>query len=230
MLQQNTSLHLEDCHTGVMQRYGTEFLEDLEKCRTNPFWNLAAVGRKYGISRERVRVLYKKVYNEHYQPKKTELIRRKNTELSCSNDPRNKVNFIPSDSPQGKGAFAEREFLQRCEAFGFNVEIPCSRSVDLYVNGCSVDVKSSTKTHQTSPHNSVHYHLYSLKGEQIDKAEFFACYHPKEDSFFIIPNKWKGYNKDQVINIYIAEQKSHSWNAQNKHWEYKDRYDLLNQT
>lgn len=226
MFQRDSSLPQGRGPVGVIDTCGREFLDDLEKCRTNPFWCLSDVARKYGISRERVRQLHKRIYKEPYNPRRRSLTKEKNTDLSCSNDPRNKVNSFPSGSQQEQGAQAEKEFLRRCEAKGLSVEIPCDSSVDLIVNGKLVDVKTSNRAKKALPGNKICYLHYGMKGRQINKADFFACYHPIEDSFFIVPNiEWKGRTKPQ--HIYISNQKSTYFNAKNRHWEYQDRYDLL---
>lgn len=226
MPERNTPLRFDGDFGGVIQLYGHLFLDDLERCRENPFWNLVDVARKYGISRERVRQLYKRVYKEPYRPTQKGLTQNKNEDISCSNDPRNKVYYYTNGSTAGKGAHAELNFLQRCLENNLNVEIPCDSSVDLIVNGYLVDVKYREEPKVSSQGCKTRYFNYRITKEQIDRAEFFACYHPIEDSFFIIPNiKWKGRKKPQ--HIYISNQKSTYFNAKNRHWQYQDRYDLL---
>jgi len=215
------------CNDGTLTNCGEDLIFYLEKCRNNPYWGLADVARVFDISRERVRQLYRKIYGEPYTCKYKEgLQKRKNEEISCQNDPRNKINLVPEnkDAPRWKGTLAEHKFVQECKRRGLQIDFPCNAEIDCLVNGFYVDVKSAYTLMYTNKKQKVAYFRYSPTEKQFYKVEFFACYHPFEDCFFIIPNT---LNKPKNF-IFIAKEKSTYCNAKNKNWKYQNAFHLLN--
>jgi len=208
----------------MVDKYGHEILDDFETLRTLPYSTLEAMGEKYGVTRERVRQQYKIVYAKPYTQalREKRAFARNEKETSCNHDPRHKVCEYVPDGPVYTGAIYEKEFLEQCESKGFCVRPILKRVVDLRVNGYLVDVKYCSAPMQTSP-DGPPYYRYVVSKNQARMCDFFACYHPGQEAFFIIPNKTLP-PKSGIIVIYIPEE---STNSENKYWEYKNAWHLL---
>jgi len=125
----------------IENKFGKQIHEHLAALKNNPFYTLDYIGKLHGVTRERIRQIYQKYYNEPY----TKDLRFKKTnrkaDLSCSKDPRNKViAYKNKQSSVYKGALAEKEFLDECIGRGFDVDPMCDAAVDLKINGWTVDV------------------------------------------------------------------------------------------
>ena len=211
----------------MVDKYGSEILTDLEKLRTLPYSTLQGVGEKYGVSREYVRLMFKTVYSKPYTCalREKRKVAKKENKISCTHDPRHKVcEYIPN-GPVYKGAICEAEFLEQCESRGFCVRPILRQVVDLRVNGYLVDVKYCSVPIPTNP-GGPPYYRYVVSKNQVQLCDFFACYHPGEEAFFIIPNTTLP-PKSGIISIYIPKE---STNSENKYWKYKNAWHLLEST
>lgn len=89
-------------------------------------------------------------------------------------------------------------------------------------NGIKVDVKASYKKGYTSKKQISGMYAFKVrKDKKGDYCDYFICYIPDHNIFFVIPN-----NKVNYINaLYIP------WPITSRNWtpwaEYKDRFDLL---
>ncbi len=89
-------------------------------------------------------------------------------------------------------------------------------------NGIKIDVKASYKKGYTSKkQKSGMYSFHVQKQRKGDYCDFFICYIPDHNIFFVIPNCEINY----VESLYIP------WPITSRNWtpwaEYKDRFDLL---
>jgi len=208
---------------GMIGRYGIEILDDFEAVKTLPYSTLSAIGKKHGFSRERARQIYRMVFGKPYtnSRKKKRMNAKEEDTLSCRHDPRHKVcEYIP-DCTVHTGAVYEKEFLEKCESKGFCVRPILKRTVDLRVNGHLVDVKYCSTPMQTSPYGPPYYR-YHISKNQSKMCDFFACYHPGESAFFIIPNKYLPPKCGGGM-IYIQAEPT----LKSTYWQYKDAWHLL---
>jgi len=210
---------------GLVEKHGDVFLTDLESLDTVQFWNLTEMGKKYGITREYVRQIYKKINKKPFGPVKKRKTKKRNEEMSCVNDPRYKAAEYDPRSAVGKGAVGEKLFYEECVQRGFKIDLLCDRAVDIKINGFYVDVKYSMATGATNMRSPRQLHSYGISKKQCKFVDFFACYHPQTSSFFIVPNRWKNSNKAKTI--YIPEEPSSYYCAKNAVFEFQNAWHLL---
>ena len=212
----------------LTMNYGLEILKDLEDLQTKPYWNLADLGRKYGFSREWARCIFIKFYGENYS-----FIRKEKTkkiyqdELACKSDPRYKVARCKSKHTS-MGAYAELLFYNKCQELDFQIDMPFNKTIDIIVNGFKVEIKSSSPYYACKRSKIRHFRFGCLT-KQIKMADFIACYHSTETTFFIIPCSTILLNRTKSLwkSIYINEKCSDYYTAKNKYWQYKDAWHLL---
>lgn len=215
----------------LVKKYGKDIFSDLQKADSDSFGTLQAVAEKHGITRERARQIYNQLYGKPFRQKSAPTIKELHEKsLSCKYHP-----FIKcAEYKEGivkTGAIYEKLFWKECEKKGFAVSLYGSAEIDMVVNGYLVDVKyrrnalryCKKETSYTS------YYNYHISLVQLDKADFIACYHPTEESFFIIPVTGikKQQNKNGKTQIYISEKKSNSRSSRNVYWEFRDAWQLL---
>jgi len=213
----------------LRKKYGVQFIKDMKALKTQQYLSLHAVGVKHGLTRERVRQIFKIIYNESYGKYETKKAKeRKESEATvCVHDPRRKVADYKKDSYIYNGALAEKLFMEQCEFLGFNVEIPCGKSFDIIINGFIVDVKSCTSARKMSDKNTVEYYNFSARSHQRTKCDFFACYIVERDVFYIIPNPDKGVVFEKARSFYISKEKTDYYSSINAHHEHKNMFSYL---
>jgi len=208
-------------------KYGIEFLKDINAVDHKQFFNLSDIARKYNVSRERIRQLYTKIKDRPFQEISILKTANRDDELSCPHDPRHKAAEYIKDSNIGKAAIVEKKFYEECADRSFDISFCKNGNVDLIVNGLFVDVKSAFVSACLTKGAKTRYFRYVGRGEQVKIAHFFACYHLRRKTFFIIPNNIIPKDKNNISTIYIQEIKSKYHNSKNKYWEYENRWDLL---
>lgn len=210
----------------LREKYGVQILKDINAVDTKHFWNLTSVANKYDVSREYIRQCYTKIKGRPYRAMRHEKVTERKNEDGCSLDPRHKVAEYQQDSPAFKGAVAELLFLNKCKEMGFDISFCCNGTVDLKVNGLFVDVKSCS-TPFLRKGSITEMYRYLCKGRQTVLANFFACYHPTEKAFFIIPAGQTTKDKSGAISILISKHITHYRASKNRYWKFKDSWDLL---
>ena len=212
----------------LVVKHGREFLGDFNRLNTANYWNLTTVANKYGFSREYARKIYNLIFNKPFRPARSVKVKKRNSDFTvCANNPRVKVLSYKKGSNRYKAAIYEKMFMDFCLEKNFMVSFLKESTVDMMVNNFLVDVKSCSKATLYSRAVTKKYR-YVARGDQVYFADFFACFHPAEDSFFIIPNTDDlKPDKNETISIYINEKKSKYPNAKNKYWEFNDAWHLL---
>lgn len=210
----------------LKEKWGNDIFDEFESAKKNPYYPLSDLASKYGFSREYARQLFFKIYGYKYTKTLHKKRKKKKEKLVCIHNPRHKIATYKKKGPHYKSSIYETMFMDLCIEKGFDISFHKKGTVDLIVNGNNVDVKYCSKALFVKELKTPSYR-YVAKGKQIFIADFFACYHPAEDDFFIIPNDFNPNKKAKSISIYINQFKSLYHNAQNKYWEYKGAYNLL---
>ena len=205
----------------IVERYGLDILEELERAKENPFYKLADVARKFGFTREYARQLFDMIYPKsirYYHKEKKEDLKA----IDCPHNPFYKVAEYKPGSAKFKGAVIEKLFIEQAKNQGLRVFPCCDAKIDFSVNGHLVEVKSSYTAHLMRKGCITCYYRYGLLSEQKVKADFIACYHILRKSFFIIPiGAFKGRS------IYLPEKPSSYHAARNKWMKYENAWNLL---
>lgn len=215
----------------LKDKYGEDIVDDILILKDDFTLTLQRVGDKYGVTREYIRQIYKKLTGEKYtkalsgRRKEWEKIKN-NMEIGCTNNPLHKIAEHKKSSKTRQGAIIEQKFINECNSRNLSVEIPCKSTIDLKVNGYNIEVKSNGKARVFSGAKIGRY-LFCIRPNQYVKADFFACYHTKLKTFFIIPKKSINQTKNGSANISFLEKKSRYKCAKNRYWEYKDAWHLL---
>jgi hypothetical protein len=201
-------------------KYGNDFLVQLKDVyEKKPFWSLSKIARNFKLSRERVRQIYNVMYLEgirdNVNPKKIE------QDLTCINDPRSKVTYYKCGSKPFFGAVSEKLFMEECEKRGFEFKVVCESKYDMVVNGYKVEIKSRTRP--SLSRGNVWQCGFNLHTGQKEATDIFACYHPIEKSFFIIPKS----ALEHRVTLSIRACKSNDIRAKNRYWEYQNAWHLL---
>jgi hypothetical protein len=204
---------------------GDEFIKDLKAVRKNPYLTLNDLGVKYGLTRERIRQIYKKYFSAPY----TKALKRKalalKEDISCSKDPRNKVNNYKKGTHIHYAAEIEKLFLETCEHVGLDVSPSCDTSSDLVVNGKKVEVKSARTASQAVKGANTKYFSYNVPEREIKSCDFIAAHQPELNLFYIIPNQWKdktGHSFHIKSGSFPSMRSKH-----NNYIQYINRFDLL---
>jgi len=214
--------------SNLKKKHSSQILDDICKVNSNWAWSLTRVAKKYKVTRERARQWYKIIFGHGYGEVLREKAKKKKQDIACIHDPRRKVADFKPNSSTHKGVKAEKKFLQECQKRELNFSIPCTQHIDIKINGYDIDVKTCLKATMTSPGIKVKYFRYNCRGIQVEIADFFACYHPTEKRFFIIPRSATNkIGKHGTISIYISERQSDYYIAKNRYWEYRDAWHLL---
>lgn len=207
-------------------------LQDYEKLFKNHFISLTDLGKKHGFTRERARQIFKTLYGSDFGllMKLRHEIRDETENTVCIHDPRRKIADYKKGTNQYRGAVAEKKFFVRCIERGFEVAPNCDGLVDLRVNDKNVDVKSCWQPHQFHPNYPDNLYLrYASRKKQFNHTDFFACYYPSCDSFFIIPKKSIPFRQKKYTGWHIRTEKREDkqLGIKNSYWEYFEAWHLL---
>jgi hypothetical protein len=197
---------------GFRERYGVQFLKDLKKLKTRPFWNLSSMGAKYGYSRELIRQVFKIVYNESitkYERLKSAIVREDNQEIGCKFDPRQKMELALIDArvkAEARGSNthspsrtkvlsiqAKAAIFTECKERGFTVENHPDQHAWLIVNGKVVAVRCAAAAHRVNTHAATHNRYYhtNLLSDLIKKgADFLIFYVLPTNTYWIFPKEF----------------------------------------
>lgn len=218
---------------GITKKYGGNILDDFIELSENPLCTLESVGKKYNFTREYARQLFEKIFEIKYsvsvekKSKKWENMKNKDINLACVNDPSFKIAEHKKSSKTYQGALIEKKFIGLCQKHNFDIKIPCDSVTDLKINGYNVEVKSNGSARLTAGAKTKRYNFFIGKN-QFNKADFFACYHNKLDTFFIIPKESVNpKNTEKGVGISFLREKSDHKCAKNRYWEFKDSWHLL---
>jgi hypothetical protein len=209
----------------LLETKGLGFMNDMQLLfQGTEGMTLQSVGVKHGVTRERIRQIYKKLYREMYaiaadrRSKSRELVKLINRIKWLSMEERAKRNT-------GKAFNTELLFYRECKKRNFLIHQPTDRICDFFVNGYFVDVKITTKlTRQTKGDTA--YYRFSTRKRQIARADFFAFYVAPLELFYIIPKK--EIIKNQISYwVHIPECERHHCAAKNRYLKFENAWHLL---
>jgi hypothetical protein len=208
------------------RKYGQGFVQDFQKLGRNPLVALDDIGKKYSLTRERIRQLVPFFLGESYGDiiKRKIAIRRAGSIDVCKNDPRYKAaNHLKHNHKTA--AVAELKVLKKLQDLDIPFEIPCTRIFDLKINGYNADVKSAKKAGYTSGMQKVPFFRMSVSKKQWELCDFFICYIYPTDTFYIIP-KVRATSRS---HIYIPQGPSDHWTAKNHKYysQFREAWYLL---
>jgi hypothetical protein len=174
----------------VKMKYGDDFVNEIINLKNNNE-SLSGIGRKYHLSRERIRQIYEEVNGFKFTAVLNVRSANKKESRAATaqlhKNPTHKVNTYKKNSPIYKGAIAEKKVLDICSTLGYKVEaFTKDCSIDMIINGYRVDVKASY-TPFKNPALHVIYYRFALSNEQQKNADFIVCWISKNNHFFVLP-------------------------------------------
>lgn len=211
----------------LIYKHGAKILADFIALSNKPYYSLSDFANKYNFTREYARQIHLRLIGKPFQEtahKKTKLVN--SVDIACKNNPLYKIAEHKKSSKTRQGALIEQKFIEECEKRNLNIEIPCGTAIDLKINGFNVEVKSNGKSRVTIGAITPRY-LFFIRESQFKKADFFACYHNRLKTFFIIPKKEVNQNRGGSAGISFLAEKSNYKCAKNRYWEFKDAWHLL---
>lgn len=180
-----------DTRERTIKRYGPPFLADMESLQAGND-TLTAVGKRYGLSRERIRQLYKIFYGMEYTAivlKKLEVLadQRKKADIE-KNIFENRFKRASKNHNTYVAIMAEKIFLEKCKNLGYSIEMMRGHFLwDATVNGIPVDIKTcSVAANYTGKGKQIYYRL-GTNNKQKAAVKYFPLYLVDEDSWYIIP-------------------------------------------
>ena len=151
---------------------------------------LNEIGTKYGLTREAIRLIYNKVFDEKYTVTVKRRVAKNKEDRKRAVEEWNKWgNRIKRASESGKnkhGFKTEVIFEEKCRSLNYDVVMHGAMApIDSTVNGFLVDVKTGTLTEVTP---GEFYFRFNVSKAQAIGVDFFAAYIKKDDAWYIIPN------------------------------------------
>ena len=199
--------------------HGQEFIDDMEKLKTNYGISCQSIATKYGFSRQHIGDIFKQLNRTTYaayRKKKTDKVIAEDTD--CEFDPRQKLANSLGNERREKRAKTRIRFMEECQKRGFDVKVSSNRYVSLHVNGYAV--KIPVLVGQTKKDNSA----FTVRGSRLKLLDFYAPYLSSHDAFFIIP-----VEKLRYLNFNLKYQTVYIRNEFSKYHNAKNRYmDCMN--
>lgn len=191
----------------AVSKYGYGLKEDMELLNSGET-TLAEIGKKHGLSRERIKQMFPFFYDKPYTDV---VLERKGANRAKAGEEKKKRKTMESrmerakkNCPSYTGIVAENIFYQKCIALGYDVEMT-SGTVDSTVNGHRVDVKSATLAKKMAGAvNQAYYHCHS-RTKQYEQTNFYACYLYDIGIWYIIPKSFIRKQADGSGTIYIPK-------------------------
>ncbi len=220
--------------TDWASKYGELFLADMEKLRQNIAVTLQEIGNKHGLSRERIRQIFKLIYGHDYSNdfriKTVIRTEAKERRRILKYDPRYKVKTYSKGSRLYKGALTEELIFNKCVSLNYEVKLSPTWNIDLIINDYQVEAKSAHIAAITSPKQITPLYHFTLRASQ-DNVDFIICHAVPINKIFIIPRNI--FPKSR--HLYIPEKSEHSWRAhrnfirhsKSKYYQYLDAWHLL---
>lgn len=181
----------------IIERYGTGLFKDMELSQSLHSITLRSIGDKYGISRERVRQLYKYYYGKSWREGKGP--HKQEHDIGCEYDPKQKMLAYDINMATQRTfirAQIEVELLNKCKSFNFPVTIIPSQRRRFIINGFSSIMYIATKASVTTKcyKNPMRYYRLVINDSTLYQSDFliFAIYNNDLQTFYTFPfDYWK---------------------------------------
>ena len=218
----------------LTNRHGSAFLDDYMALSSKQYWDLTAIAKKYGFSRERARQIYNRLFRTPYMSIKKRKTKDKNDQTNAMNracDPRQKVAGY-TGGPVLKGAEVELLAFQKMVELGVNVEFQKNVSYDMIANGYKVDIKSCYVSAKTNSRTTKRYFHFCITKKQFDLCDFFICFTVLKGIFYIIPKTELNSRSIYIPTNYNYQHtyfplRKYYQNRPKRYEKYKEAWHLL---
>lgn len=205
----------------------------LKQLKSDTSTTLQSLADRYGVSRERIRQVYKELLGVPYtdclssKAKTRKVIARAKKKIKREQFRQDiYLRFLTYSNGQAKmGTFIEWLVYQRCLDLGYNVSVGDTRIVDLTVNGLRVEVKSRHREPITTGTSKILYYLFNIRAKQNALADYFVLYVAPKNEFYVIPNDRKGVMKSRLIHI--PEHETYTPSSKHDIPKYLEAWHLL---
>jgi len=217
-----------------MKKHGEALVSDIKNLMEGDNGStLSSVGKKHGLSRERIRQLFESIHGFKYtvavKAKGERADRRAYEKRILHRDPRYKVENYKKYSLKYKGAETEKKVFDICVALHYDIQPFPSHTIDLVINGYRVEIKSSHQTCFTRKSGRTSLYHFSLKESQ-KHADFIICHAVPVNKFFIIPKAQYPTSGE----LYLPSINKREWNTgtsirsvESKYYKYLEAWHLL---
>jgi hypothetical protein len=212
----------------LRSRYGEEFIDDLKRVRQQPFFNTPQIAAKYGITRQYVSLVLKKMYSlsqdQMRRCKIKQIIEEKSCE--CLYDPRSRVENDEIDSNMEKNNFAQRKFWEQCQKRSLGIKV-LQKNLFLVGERHRIIVKGVYKL--SSLKRSLYYRQYVHNlSKRVDNFDFLAIFVCPDDVFWLIPKeKLRKSNSIYLRPLDKSLLKIYTPYNKKREEQFCERWDLL---
>ena len=218
----------EKTKDGLVKKYGPQILVDIESLK-HSLVTLREIGDRFGLTRERIRQIYKRIYDIEY----TEVVnKRKGIRTEAHSSERllrsqieNKLKRIKTDSACFKGVMAEFLFYKKCDLLGYDVALRGfgKHIYDADVNGLKVEIKSCHSHKKMHPKSNQTYYHINPKQKQLNIVDFLAIFIAPENFWYILPKR----EFTKADSIYIPFDEKFGNGRYQYLQQYRNAWELL---
>ena len=215
------SLKRIDFIMNLGDKHGQQVFKDIDTLKTQPFFNLAAFGRKYNLSREMARQIFKKYfYGESirkYQRLKKRMMQDDFKNMACEMHPKAKIAECTGSRYITHTRIVLDVFnICNTEMEGYAVTFDKKAKCDMVINGHKVLVRSSNCSSISNKNYSNGIQYWKFNTRHKNKFDFIILYLVAQNEYYIVPAK-------EIIGdmTYIPKDK------ENRLDKYLDRWELL---
>lgn len=194
----------------LVKRYGPNIIKDLNLLTSKPFLTLQDIAKKYGISREYMRVIFNKFHGMKYTVflKEKLLIRQQERDnMKCVIHPNEKqIVYDQTADNIKKNIESQVELLKKCKELHLEVKFEknkhnkkASPYTVFIINGKRVLAKSAANISQDKTRYLSYYHINWGRNKR-QNFDFTICYIQPIKTFYIIP---KDFLPESSKSIYI---------------------------
>lgn len=222
--------------SNLLSKYGLPILDDLEALKNQTQdQSLLGVGLKYGLTRERVRQLFKIYHGFPFtriitnRKVRNLVMAKESNAIGCKNDPRQKDAYYKAgDSSVRRSVRTELAVFKKCEQLGYVVHANRAKTVDLTINGYLCDVKSCFTARSYGLPETAHrrYYRFALSKKQLSTCDYIIACIADISETYILPRSVFA-NKGRSIYIPANESRYNRSRNMNNLGEYKDAWHLL---
>jgi hypothetical protein len=216
----------------LIRKYGERLFADFDHLVKNPYPSLQTLADRYGLSRERIRQIYKMCYGVDW---KSSVAARRSVEadIGCRYDPRQKLmeheaNIRRNSAKSMLRTHGEIALFDKCKELELSIEVTPGNQHLYHINSHPVLFHTSARSKPTNVYcaNSMPYHRINTVSHGVSAEYLIVCLFPRK-LFYIFPEEY--WVNRPVLYIPHRESKyqGHVNDLNRRLVEYQERWDFL---
>lgn len=200
----------------ITKKYGRGMITDIKSLKTEPYVSEEKIAKKYGITKQHVSYLLRKMYPGTNRMKiRSEKIREayeESSRMGCPFDP--SIRMETTKGAPYVNSVARKKFQEECARRGIKF-VPVSQYVYLVQDRLEVAVKGALSKIKVAQG----YHKFTVSGKH--HYDVMACYTLTKGEWWFFPNE--GKNSHYIPTKLKKESKIYIKMKQN----HRNRWDLI---